>query len=107
MQQIKKALITNIVLMVICLVLLGYNAFTFGTCVELLHKGDWSVLAAIIFIPFFLLVSLATFVMGAIQVSISIRNLVKVRSWYTILLLVVSCVILIAPVVFVVLLFVL
>ncbi len=105
MQLIKKAFITNCILMVICLILVAYNGFTFGACLEMLHKGDWSSLFVIFFIPFFLLVSLATAIMGVIQVSIAVRNVVKVQTWYTILMLVISCIILIAPFVFVTLLF--
>lgn len=107
MELIKKAFITNCILMVVCFVLLGYNTLMFQTTYDLLRKGDLSTLIAILLIPIFFLVSLATLIMGLIQLSIAIRNIVKVRKWYTILLLVISALITVAPVVFVLLIFLL
>ena len=107
MEQIRKAFITNCILMSVCFVLLAYNIAMFKTTYDLLHSGDLSALVAILLIPIFFLVSLGTFIMGIIQVSIAIRNIVKVRKWYTILLLVISCLIAIAPIVLVLLIFLL
>ena len=107
MEQIRKAFITNCVLMAVCFVLLAYNIAMFKSTYELLHSGDLSALIAILLIPIFFLASLATLIMGLIQVSISVRNIIKVRKWYTILLLVISCLIAIAPIVLVLLIFLL
>ena len=107
MEQIRKAFITNCVLMAVCFVLLAYNIAMFKSTYELLHSGDLSALIAILLIPIFFLASLATEIMGLIQVSISVRNIIKVRKWYTILLLVISCLIAIAPIVLVLLIFLL
>ena len=107
MELIKKAFITNCILMGVCAVLLGYTVATFSVTYELLHSGDLSSLIAILLIPVFFLASLATVIMGIIQVSIATRNIVKVRKWYTILLLVISILIVVTPVVLVLLLFLL
>ena len=107
MEQIRKAFITNCVLMAVCFVLLAYNIAMFKSTYELLHSGDLSALIAILLIPIFFLASLAMLIMGLIQVSISVRNIIKVRKWYTILLLVISCLIAIAPIVLVLLIFLL
>ena len=107
MEQIRKAFITNCVLMAVCFVLLAYNIAMFKSTYDLLHSGDLSALIAILLIPIFFLASLATLIMGLIQVSISVRNIIKVRKWYTILLLVISCLIAIAPIVLVLLIFLL
>lgn len=107
MQLIKKAFITNCILMAVCALCLTYDAVVFRGCYEMLHSGDWSSLFAIFVIPLFFLFSLASVIMGGIQISIAIRNIVKIRTWYTILMLVLSCVVLVAPIVLVLLLFLL
>ncbi len=107
MELIKKAFITNCILMAVCAVLLGYNIAFFHATYDLLHQGDLTTIFAVLLIPIFFLASLATAVMGIIQVSIATRNIIKVRKWYTILLLVISIIFVIAPVVLVLLLFLL
>ena len=107
MNQIRKAFITNCVLMSICGVLLAYTIATFKINYDLLHAEDASTLLVIFLLPLFFGASLATLIMGAVQVSIAIRNIVKVRKWYTILLLVISCLIVVAPIVMVSLIFLL
>lgn len=107
MELIRKAFITNCILMVVCAFCLAYDIATFQTCYELLHSGDLSGLAVIIILPLFFLASLATVIMGGIQISIAIRNLVKFRAWYTILMVVISSLILLAPVVLTFLVFLL
>lgn len=107
MELIRKAFITNCILMAICAVCIAYDILFFKSCYELLHSGDLSALAIILILPMFFLASLATLIMGGIQVSIAIRNLVKVRAWYTIVMLVLSSIIVLTPVVLVFLVFLL
>jgi len=107
MQLIKKAFITNCILMAVCAFCLTYDAVVFQACYEMLHSGEWTSLFAIFIIPFFFICSLACLIMGGIQISIAIRNIVKIRTWYTILMLVLSIIVLVAPAVLVLLLFLL
>ena len=107
MQPIRKAFITNCILMGVCAILLAYNILMFRTTYDLLHSNNLSAIIAILLIPIFFLFSLGSVVMGIIQVSIAVRNIIKVRAWYTVLLLVISCLIVIAPIVMVSLIFLL
>lgn len=104
MEKIKGAFITNCILMAICALLMIYTIVFFRATYTALHSGDASVLAVFVLMPLSFAASLATGVMGAIQVSIAARNLAKVRAWYTILLLIISCAFVIAPIVLVLLL---
>ena len=104
MEKIKGAFITNCILMAVCVVLMAYSVAFFDATYHALHSNDASIIAAFILLPLTFLACLATGIMGAIQVSISTRNIVKVRAWYTILMVIISCIFVVAPVVLILLL---
>lgn len=94
---VKKALITNIILMSVCIFLMVVNIIWFKAIQDMLHKGNFEVIVAVLVIPVYFLAALATLVMGIIQVSISLRNLIKLKKWYTIVLFIVSCLFVVEP----------
>ena len=108
MNLIKKTFITHCILLTISLMFVLFTSLTFTTCYDLLHSGDWtSIIGALIFIPFFFLIALGTLVLGIIEVLMGVRNVVKIRTWYTIVMLVVSCLVVATPIVLFLLLLIL
>lgn len=99
MKLIRKAFITNCILMTVCVFLMVVNIVWFSAIKEMLSKGNFEVIVAVLVIPVYFLAALATLVMGVIQVSISLRNLIKLKKWYTIMMFVISCVFVVEPLV--------
>lgn len=99
MIKIRKLFITNCILMAICAVLIFYNVMMFDATRDLLENGGLSVIAGVLLIPLFFLAALATLVMGCIQISMSLRNLIKHPRWYTIMMFVLSVAVAVVPIV--------